>query len=353
MILRDNWKQTKTYLEYRSSVDQICDGSLGKEETHLRYLLEWLQETPFSKARDKRPTLPEFLQNNRLDQQEGTLSEVYLKKLLATARRFFLWLSENNSGYNHLNHTWRNTLKVKRMSHIPKTREVVTLDDILKMAVVPVLTIAEKRIQAAAVFLYLSGMRVGAFVSMPIFVVDLQKNLIRQHPNLGVRTKNGKYATTTLLDIPELLEIVQAWDKLVRSVLPEHGYWFAPLSPDTGNIDPNNFSCPESRRSLLNRQLKLWLKSHDLPDYSPHKFRHGHVHYGMQHSQTIADYKAVSMNVMHSSMEITDEYYSVLNDSEQQNRIKNLSHQTKRTDNQEDLFREFEAFREWKRSQSC
>ncbi len=94
-------------------------------------------------------------------------------------------------------------------------------------------------------------------------------------------------------------------------------------------------------------------KSHDMPDYSPHKFRHGHVHYGMQHSQTIADYKAVSMNVMHSSMEITDEYYSVLNDSEQQNRIQNLSHQTKRTDNQEDLFREFEAFQRWKKSQSC
>ena len=60
MINRENWKLYNEYLEYRSSVDQISNGSLGIEETHMRYLLEWLQEAPFSKAKDKRPTLPEL-----------------------------------------------------------------------------------------------------------------------------------------------------------------------------------------------------------------------------------------------------------------------------------------------------
>jgi hypothetical protein len=33
------------------------------------------------------------------------------------------------------------------------------------------------------------------------------------------------------------------------------------------------------------------------------------------------DFKAVSLNAMHSSVEITDQFYSVLNDSEVKNRI--------------------------------
>jgi hypothetical protein len=70
-----------------------------------------------------------------------------------------------------------------------------------------------------------------------------------------------------------------------------------------------------------------------LPYYSPHKFSHGHIQYGLANSETIADYKAVSLNVMHASMEITDEFYSVLNDDELQSRISTLGkeHSVKRS----------------------
>jgi len=168
-------------------------------------------------------------------------------------------------------------------------------------------------------------------------VQTIQKRIVKQHPNLGVRTKNGKHATTYLLDLPELLSVVQEWDQLIRSVLPDHGYWFSPFSPETGNIDPNNLECPKSRCSLVNRQLKLWQREHGLQEYSPHKFRHGHVHYGMNNSRNISDYKAVSMNVMHSSMEITDEFYSVLNDNELQNRIQNLGKQLEQAGTDEEI----------------
>jgi len=41
-------------------------------------------------------------------------------------------------------------------------------------------------------------------------------------------------------------------------------------------------------------------------------------------SKSIADYKAISMNVMHTSMELTNQFYSNLNDGEVQNRISSL-----------------------------
>jgi hypothetical protein len=87
-----------------------------------------------------------------------------------------------------------------------------------------------------------------------------------------------------------------------------------------------------------------WLEEVGLHYHSPHKFRHGHIHYGSAHANTIEDYKAVSMNVMHSSMKITDEFYSNLNDGEVQSRIGSLGKGTQiKTDNEEvaRLFREF------------
>lgn len=62
---------------------------------------------------------------------------------------------------------------------------------------------------------------------------------------------------------------------------------------------------------------------------SSHKFRHGHIQYGLRQSKSIADHKAISLNVLHSSMEITDQFYSNLNDGEVENRIGSLGKETK------------------------
>jgi hypothetical protein len=42
-------------------------------------------------------------------------------------------------------------------------------------------------------------MRAGAFSTLPISAVDLSSRTIKQWPALGVKTKNGKSATTYLL----------------------------------------------------------------------------------------------------------------------------------------------------------
>jgi hypothetical protein len=81
--------------------------------------------------------------------------------------------------------------------------------------------------------------------------------------------------------------------------------------------------------------------------HSPHKFRHGHIQYGLAHSESIADYKAVSMNVMYSSMEITDQFYSNLNDGEIQSRISGLKKKDQPSDNGE--LEQFRQFLEWRK----
>jgi hypothetical protein len=58
---------------------------------------------------------------------------------------------------------------------------------------------------------------------------------------------------TTLLGIPELQDVIRAWDDEVRSVLPDHGLWFAHLSPDSGEVDPV-VRLPGERRGTIARK---------------------------------------------------------------------------------------------------
>ena len=321
MLNKNNWRLIKKYLEYRLAVDQLCEGSYRREEVYTRYILDWAKDRSFIKAPLFRPTLPEYLRTARLDGSSKRLSPGYIKKILATARRFFSWLVDNQPGYKSIKHGWIETLKAKRLSEIPKSQDAVSFDEILEIAKAPVESLIEERIRAAAVFLYLSGMRISAFVSMPLLAVNIQERWVLQYPNLGVRTKNSKYAKTYLLNIPELLMVVQDWDDKVRSVLGGEGFWFAPFSPETCEIDVTALEVGLNRSSLATKNLKVWLSKVGLKYHSPHKFRHGHIQYGLIHSTSHADYKAVSLNVMHSNIQITDQFYSNIPDSEIQSRI--------------------------------
>ncbi|MCZ7553160.1 MAG: tyrosine-type recombinase/integrase [Anaerolineales bacterium] len=324
MINKNNWKLVRKYLEYRLRVDQLSDGSYRKEDVYTRYLLAWAGDKPFIKAPTFRPTLPEYLRTARLDGSKRKLSPGYVKKVLATARRFFSWLVDTQTGYKSLKYSWIVTIKAKRLPDIPKQRDAVSTEEIYRIACAPVENLVEERIRAAAVFLYLSGMRIGAFVSLPLLAVDIENRRVIQYPNMGVRTKNGKYAVTTFLPIPGLLQVVMDWDSKVRAILEPEGYWFAPLSPDTKEIDITAYEIGLNRGDLARKNLKAWMDKVGLKYHSPHKFRHGHIQFGLAHSTSHADYKAVSMNVMHSNIQITDQFYSNISDSEIHSRISSL-----------------------------
>lgn len=57
---------------------------------------------------------------------------------------------------------------------------------------------------------------------------------------------------------------------------------------------------------------------------SPHKFRHGHALYGLLHARDMADVKALSQNLMHANIGITDSIYAVLSSEDQRERIRGL-----------------------------
>ena len=174
----------------------------------------------------------------------------------------------------------------------------------------PVKTMRERRIRASAVFWWLSGIRVGAFVTLPVVAVDLDNLTVKQWPKLGVRTKFSKHATTFLLSIPDLLEVVKEWDAEVRAA-GSH-FWFASVNPETGNIDPDVLEVGQHRNIRARKDLKEWLDRVGLLYHSPHKFRHGHAVYALKQAKDIPALKAISQNLMHKNLTVTDGVYGIL-----------------------------------------
>jgi len=76
---------------------------------------------------------------------------------------------------------------------------------------------------------------------------------------------------------------------------------------------------------LVARSLKGLCKSVGLLYRSPHKLRHGHAVYALKRARTIAEYKAVSQNLMHANLTITDGVYGVLTGADVQSTIAGLT----------------------------
>ncbi len=205
--------------------------------------------------------------------------------------------------------------------------ESVSLEEILKIASYDFgESLVFQRDLAAVCFAFLSGARAGAIASAPINSIHLAEMMFLQDTELGVATKNSKSAHTFLLPIPELVAIVKRWDDKVRANLPETALWYAPLEAHWGESNFTNNVAGENRANALNKRFGVVYEKAGMGELykSPHKFRHGFAIYGLSKCKDMSSYQAVSRNLMHSSLAITDKIYAVIEEKERKNIIASL-----------------------------
>jgi integrase len=65
-------------------------------------------------------------------------------------------------------------------------------------------------------------------------------------------------------------------------------------------------------------------KSTGVAHRSPHKLRHGHAVHALKRARTAAEFKALSRNLMHADLRITDSVYGVLTDNDVRDTIAGL-----------------------------
>ena len=327
MIDRQNWKDTKDFLSYHAGL-RSCESTIKRSRIALRTLLEWADSRSFGDARSIDPTFMLYLSRKKTT-IGNNLSSVSGEKTLSIAKMFFSYArSEWPARYKNISESWIQTLQLSKRnsSHSRlKDHRHYSLEDILKIAALPTPTLQDKRDVAAVCFLYLSGMRIGAFTSIPIECVDLKSNDIYQLPEKGVMTKNKKAAITHLLQIPEILKVVSEWDSLVRSQLSLSDLWYPVMKRDGDRFDAGKVATVTMHRGCkFSKRLRVLCERAGVVYLSPHKIRHGHVVYGMKNARDLAGLKSVSQNVMHNSIQITDAIYGGFSNDDVRNTIASI-----------------------------
>jgi integrase len=327
MVERQNYLKVKLFLKYMEEVQQVSKSSLDRYSFYLRHLLLWANEHSLGESPAIRPTLQAYATSVPGKDGETTLAFETQKKIIEISKRFFIWAKATYpKEFTKVTLTWIETLRPPRTPQIGGDPVYVSEDEINRLTsiAIPKDDLCLLRDRAAAARLYLTGERISAFATSPILALDLRDRCVRQWPELGVHTKFGKRATTFLLPIPKLIDIVSEWDDVVRANLPHNYPWYAPIEQRWGDQRFSKEPPGKNRHQALEKRLKLLYTLSGLPYKSAHKFRHGHAVFGLMHAQTMADYKAISVNLMHDSLTVTDEIYARIMENDVKNRIQGL-----------------------------
>ena len=319
MINRSNYLAMREYLRHQSDVLLRARATIERKEHRIRYLLLWLDDVALENAPSFRPVFPRWL-------HEQGLADVGERRTCLEVRTFLAWLRRRwPRRYQALTDAWIETIRpVRAPMRLHDDRQVVTLDMVRQLLAVPAGTLAIQREQAAAAMLFLSGMRARAFVTLPIRAVDMSTLTVLQYPELGVETKTKKAIKTALLPIDDLLDVVRAWDAFIRRELPPTALWWPVLKSHSGIIRLADAPPGMHRDNILRKRLIGLFRRAGLNPMSPHKFRHGHAVYALKRARTMADFKAISQNLGHASIGITDSIYAVLDDADVAGRIASL-----------------------------
>ena len=329
-FLRGNQIVLHQYHDYLKE-QTACSGlSLKSYEKRNNLILKWAGEQPLSKAPSFEVTFPKYLIAQR-NSKNKPYSDEYMKGCCSYTRRFFKWARDNKKGYQRIPEEW--IAKITPEKSIEGVNEIdfYSLEEVKRICDLEPESMRLRRAIAALAFLLLSGMRISAFLTLPIKDVNLDNYTVRQLPADGVCTKYNKAAVTTLLINSKLMKIIREWDDLVRSQCSPDSSWYARLN-STGRLDPKNVvpmtidNKDELKRKALYpysgfcKDLRKICKMAGVTYKSPHKARYGHIHMGFSKAKTAEERKAVSINAMHESIAVTDEVYARMS-SYQANKI--------------------------------
>lgn len=317
MINRDNYLDVMEYLYFQKTIKQCDERTINSLWSRLRHLLEWADNTRLTDAMKIKPTLPAYLGGLKNSDGEALIGPAHFTACCKTARAYFNWIKiEKARVYKSIDQNWVLSLRPPRSRSeqaVIKERELYQVEEVIKLTTCPVGSLMLRRMQAAAAFLFLSGMRIGAFVSLPVECVDTVNLRVYQLPDKGVNTKNHKAGITTLLNIPELLTVVREWDTFLRTNAFTGALWYAHFTQN-GELSETNPS-PErikTRQYDFRDDLRQLCQLAGVRYRSPHKFRNGHAVYALKRAKNMEQLKAISQNLMHSTVGITDGVYGNL-----------------------------------------
>ncbi|MBN1919851.1 MAG: site-specific integrase [Anaerolineae bacterium] len=336
LICRENWMDVQAYLAYCEKTKRNTAATIKRQWGLLRHALEWSKDRPFPQSPSNTTSFPDYLEqvgivSTRSDGKTGKLSPVTKRRALEELVRFFHFMRKiDPKRYppHAVNDEWLASLKILTKENQVIEHEFYTFTEVERLAAAPNHdeTLTQFRLRAAIALLFLSGMRVGALVTLPLKAINLSvaHPVIWQWGLYGVQTKNSKPINTYLLQIPNLLKIVTQWDDLVRSQLQPDALWFADITRD-GMALTGKTRGGQSRGDAVRKGLHSLCESIGISYKHPHCLRHGHIVYAVKRARDMKALTAISQNVGHGDLTVTLQVYGKLTGDDIQVSIASLT----------------------------
>ncbi|WP_213290169.1 tyrosine-type recombinase/integrase [Bradyrhizobium sp. sGM-13] len=264
------------------------------------------------------------------------LSKATALQILTALRAYFLWLAAQPGYRSRIRYSdadyFRLSEKDARVAKATKPRPVPTpeqIESVLERS--PIATVIERRNRAIVAFIWLTGVRDGALVTLKLKHVDLANELVDQDPR-EVRTKNSKQLRTTFFRVGGSAQrIVEEW---IAELRRDH-LWGNddPVFPATaiGQDSEQHFAAIGLARAhwasadAVQKIFKQLFVGIGLHGFNPHSFRHALAALGERTCQNPEQFKAWSQNLGHEGVLTTFSSYGPVSEQRQAELIKGLA----------------------------
>jgi integrase len=317
----DNLRIKRKYLVWQKEAKGLSDASIDKSAAAISTYETYLDGRDFRSFHSERARSFKRRLSSQKNQRTGAkLSPTSGNGVLREVQAFYSWLADQPGYKSRVSRSDieffgvdRRTDAARRSScwkpH-PSPAQVVRL-----LNGMPGTTVLQRRDRALVAFLFLTGSREGAAITLRLGHVDLV-NACVHFDGRTVATKFGKSATIAFFPMGEPCEqIVRDWIWELRT--QQHFSDSDPLLPRTrvGVGASRQFAAlgieraPWASASSAAKIFKQAFVTAGLPPFSPHRVRDTLAELSKDHCRTPEDYKAWSQNMAHEDVLTTFRSY--------------------------------------------
>ncbi|CAH0343026.1 tyrosine-type recombinase/integrase [Rhizobium sp. CECT 9324] len=258
------------------------------------------------------------------------LSASTIVHAFADVRGFFKWLRKQ-ADYTEIAEDvleyFTASKQLVQIANAPTDKTYPTHEDVLTVvAAMPVQTFLDRRNRALISFAYLTGVRVGALITLRIKHVDIERRMVKQNAADQVATKNSKTMRTAWLPVGKMFEqIVIDWLAEMTSLCADPE---TPLFP-RGERHLFGPQTPQGWEFLVSDDAVVRIMAAAAADvgvsrFTPHRLRDTIVSMIDKWAVTLSEQKALSQNMGHVSMRTTFERYGPVSEVQQHDLIANM-----------------------------
>ncbi|EAQ03520.1 hypothetical protein OB2597_02832 [Pseudooceanicola batsensis HTCC2597] len=334
--LEKNERLKRRFLDYRKYARQLSDKTLDRELAALERFDVW------NGRKDSEKFHIEWAMGFRtyLERAKGAtgkpLSKSTTSAIMATMREFTIWLSQQDGfrsrirapDADYFNLSRRDEAEARASSRRPalSIKQAKHALDLM-----PSTTPREMRDKAVFAMLCLTGIRVGALISLRLRHVDLDEKSVTQNPR-EVATKFGKRIDTFFAKgFPEAEAALRAW----ITYLEDEAFYgpHDPLFPATAiathastgfvaeGFDRRPWKSTEPVRKIVNTAFQVA----KLDSFGPHAFRHMLARHAAKNCNSVAEIVATAQNLGHSDVLTTLRSYGQISRERQRALITGVS----------------------------